>query len=330
MKQLITPGQFQVGEYYTNDEITYALEVGNSGGIRPKLNSSGSLEFVVVITSTEGNKKSNRNPYADRIEGNVLTYTGAGQKGDQSLTGVNKRLIEQVPVLGFVKEETNRYKFIGLLFLLRYYDDIQFDQQNLMRKVCVFEFQIISDIDILRIGKFGEVYSPIFSNLEQKILADDRKVEKEYSEQEQFVQADKMRDIENLKKQLLTIDPYKFETVMSELIVHVGFRDVEVTKKSGDGGIDINAILTSPIDTNLNYLFQVKRWTHSVGRPEVANLRGSMAINNQGVIITTSHFTKSAITEATSEQKTPINLIGVGALHSIIENSAFEIGKYIA
>ena len=119
MKQLITPTTFEVGQYYTNDQIHYALEVANLGGIRPKLNSQNDLDFIVLITSSEENKKAIRNPYADRIEENVLTYTGAGLKGEQAITGVNKRLLEQVdnpvPILGFVKEEVNKYKFVGFL-----------------------------------------------------------------------------------------------------------------------------------------------------------------------------------------------------------------------
>jgi len=108
MKQLIVPTAFEVGICYSNDQIHYALEVANLGGIRPKLNSKRELDFIVLITSAEENKKALRNPYADRIEDNILTYTGAGLKGEQNVSGVNKRLIEQinnpVPILGFVKE----------------------------------------------------------------------------------------------------------------------------------------------------------------------------------------------------------------------------------
>ena len=57
----------------------------------------------------------------------------------------------------------------------------------------------------------------------------------------------------------MVVDPYKFEVVVSNLIMHVGFSDVKVTKKSGDDGVDVNAILKNPVCTNLRYLFQVKR-----------------------------------------------------------------------
>ncbi len=333
MKQLITPTTIEVGQYYTNDQIHYALEVANLGGIRPKLNSQNKLDFVVLITSSEENKKAVRNPYADRIEGNVLTYTGAGLKGEQAISGVNKRLLEQtdnpVPILGFVKEAVNKYKFVGFLFLLRHYEDYQLDHEGAMRKVWIFEFQIVPETPVLKISGFKDLFIPIFNKLKEEVVEEDTKVENEIDEATMAIEIDKLKDVERLKAKLMTVDPYKFEVVVSNLITHVGFSDVRVTKKSGDDGVDVNAILKNPVSTNLNYLFQVKRWKHSVGRNEVANLRGSMGLNNQGVIISTSHFTTSAINEAGSEYKTPINLVGIKELHSIINLTNFQIEKFI-
>ena|SRR3989344_8592620 len=117
--------------------------------------------------------------------------------------------------------------------------------------------------------------------------------------------------------------------VISRLVTHVGFSDVVVTKKSGDDGVDVSAILKNPISIGLKFMFQVKRWKHSVGRNEVANLRGSMGFNNQGVIVSTSHFTSSAIIEANSDYKTPINLIGAKELYTVINTTGFDIERYI-
>ena len=171
MKQLTVPTMFEIGKHYSNDQIHYALEVANLGGIRPKLNSQNQLDFVVLITSAEENKKAVRNPYADRIEGDVLTYTGAGLKGEQEISGVNKRLLEQVnnpvPILGFVKEAVNQYKFIGFLFLLRHYEDYQLDNEGAMRKVWVFEFQIVPEVGKVSICQFGNIFSPIYYRLKE-------------------------------------------------------------------------------------------------------------------------------------------------------------------
>lgn len=333
MKQLTIPTKLETGNYYTNDQIHYALEVGNLGGIRPKLNDNNNLDFIVLITSTEENRRKLQNPYADRIEGNVLTYTGSGLKGEQGISGVNKRLLEQtnkpVPILGFVKEAVNKYKFIGFLFLLRYYEDYQLDNEGAMRKVWIFEFEIIPEVGKLSIGQFSNIFSPIYNQLKDKVVDDDTKIEITNKILETNDEIEKLKDIEMLKSKLMIVDPYKFEVVVSNLISHVGFTDVRVTKKSGDEGVDVNAILKNQISIDLRYSFQVKRWKHSVGRNEVANLRGSMGLNNQGVIIATSHFTESAIHEARSENKTPINLVGINELYSVIQETDFKIEKYL-
>lgn len=333
MKQLIVPTAFEVGRHYTNDQIYYALEVSNMGGIRPRLNSQNNLDFIVLITSIEENKRAMRNPYADRIEGNILTYTGAGLKGEQNISGVNKRLLEQidnpVPILGFMKEAVNKYKFIGFLFLLRHYEDYQLDSEGSIRKVWIFEFQTVSETPSIRVVGFKNLFISIFNKLKEEIVEDDTKVENEIDEEKLTVEIEGLKNIERLKTKLMIVDPYKFEIVISNLISHVGFSDVKVTKKSGDEGVDVKAVLKNPVSVELEYLFQVKRWKHSVGRNEVANLRGSMGRNNQGVIISTSHFTTSAIHEAGSEDKIPINLVGINELHTIIGFTNFQIEKYL-
>ena len=333
MKQLKVPTMFETGKHYSNDQIQYALEVANLGGIRPKLNSQNQLDFIVVMTSAEENKRAIRNPYADRIEGGVLTYTGAGLKGEQEISGVNKRLLEQinnpVPILGFVKEAVNQYKFIGFLFLLRHYEDYQLDNEGAMRKVWVFEFQIVPEVEEASIGQFSDLFTPIYNRLKDEVTDDDTKIEITAKQPETNDEIEKLKDVEMLKAKLMTVDPYKFEMVISNLISHVGFSDVKVTKKSGDEGVDVNALLKNPVSVYLRYSFQVKRWKHSVGRNEVANLRGSMDLNNQGVIIATSHFTESAIHEARSENKTPINLVGIKELYNVVQVTDFKIEEYL-
>jgi len=54
---------------------------------------------------------------------------------------------------------------------------------------------------------------------------------------------------------------------------------------------------------------QAKRWLHSVGRREVAELRGSLHPYARGTIVTTSHFTRAAVLEARDAGKAPIVLV---------------------
>lgn len=334
MKQIIVPEILRVGEYYSNDQIKYALEVSNLGGIRPKLKNN-KLDFIVLITSAEENKKIIRNPYADKIEGDILTYTGAGLKGDQEVSGVNKRIIEQVekpiPILGFLKEEVNQYKFIGFLFLLRHYQDYQIDNQENLRTVWLFEFQIFSDIPPLKIVNFVNPFTDLYNQFKKELLPEDTIIDsllpKPIEAESVMPKFDEeiLKSIENLKKNLLIINPYEFENLMAKLIKHTGFINVGVTKKSGDDGIDVNALLRHNFSLDLSYQFQIKRWKHSVGRKEVASLRGSLGFNSFGVIISTSHFTSSAINEAEGSGKIPINLIGVKKLYDIIKETKFAL-----
>lgn len=109
---------------------------------------------------------------------------------------------------------------------------------------------------------------------------------------------------------LINMDPYGFERLTKRVLREYGFTQVEVTKKSGDGGIDgtgklkINGIFT------LNIAFQCKRYQGMVGARDIRNFRGSLTTNSEkGVFITTGSFSRSAIEEASSPGKQQIDLI---------------------
>ena len=70
---------------------------------------------------------------------------------------------------------------------------------------------------------------------------------------------------------------------------------------------------------------QAKRWLHSVGRKEVAELRGSLQQFARGVVITTSHFSKAAISEANEEGKNPIGLIDGYKLSTVVLGEGFTL-----
>src|SRR5271165_806367 len=140
---------FEVGQLYTNDELRFSLGVENLGGIRPSLDARGRVRHLAVITSDlDCDRNISENPNADRIENNVLTYTAAGREGDQALIGRNKRLVEQyhnpTPFFGFANTGRQRYRFLGLLQLLRHYRDVQADRTGNLRNVWMFEFLIHS------------------------------------------------------------------------------------------------------------------------------------------------------------------------------------------
>src|SRR5271157_4635740 len=149
---------FEVAQLYTNDQIRFSLEVENLGGIRPALDGRGNVRHVAVLTTADdAGKVISENPYRDRIEGDILTYTAQGREGDQQLRGRNKRLIEQyaipMPFFGFINVGKQTYRFLGLLELLRHYQETQADTTGSIRKVWLFEFLIHSQPAIVPIDQ---------------------------------------------------------------------------------------------------------------------------------------------------------------------------------
>ena len=107
------------------------------------------------------------------------------------------------------------------------------------------------------------------------------------------------------------LDPRDFELAVSELLRQSGLGRVEATRYSQDGGVDVNAWLQPWIWPLREHLTQVqaKRWMHTVGRREVAELRGSLQPHASGCIATTSHFSRAALSEAGAPGRVPIALI---------------------
>lgn len=109
---------------------------------------------------------------------------------------------------------------------------------------------------------------------------------------------------------LQNLDPYAFERLAQRLLRECGFSDVEVTKKSGDGGIDGTGKLRINGIFSFNVAFQCKRYKGQVGAPQIRDFRGSLGTNiEKGVLITTGSFTREAKEEASSEGKRLIDLM---------------------
>lgn len=115
----------------------------------------------------------------------------------------------------------------------------------------------------------------------------------------------------SLRNRLLAMEPGEFEELISRLLAEMGFEMVEVTKFSGDGGIDVRGILVVGDVVRIKMALQVKKWKlkNNVSAPVVQQVRGSLGAHEQGVIITTSDFTSKAIKEANQPDKTPISLM---------------------
>jgi restriction system protein len=93
-------------------------------------------------------------------------------------------------------------------------------------------------------------------------------------------------------------DPGEFEAIIAALLEKLGFEDVQKTSYSNDGGIDVfgNLVVGGVIRTRM--AVQVKRLSSNIQRPTVQQVRGSLGVHDQGLIITTGGFSKGAIEEA--------------------------------
>lgn len=112
-----------------------------------------------------------------------------------------------------------------------------------------------------------------------------------------------------LLQQLREISPDAFERLSQRILRESGFTKVEVTGRSGDGGIDGTGILQLSL-MSFPVLFQCKRYQGTVGPGAVRDFRGAMmGRTDKGLIITTGSFSSEARKEATRDGAPPIELI---------------------
>ncbi|MBV8773355.1 MAG: restriction endonuclease [Deltaproteobacteria bacterium] len=106
------------------------------------------------------------------------------------------------------------------------------------------------------------------------------------------------------------IDPPAFERLVQRILRESGFIQVEVTGRTGDGGIDGKGIARIHGLMSFHVLFQCKRWKGSVSAGEIRDFRGAMVGRaDKGLFITTGAFTPAAVKEATRDGAPPIDLV---------------------
>jgi HJR/Mrr/RecB family endonuclease len=207
---------------------------------------------------------------------------------------------------------------------LRHYPDTQLDSAGKIRQVWLFEFKIHTEPQLVPLADDLSISS-------QVLLASGYPTDR--SDDDDVVVgegAQTVRDLENIERvrsKLLAMEARRFEFFIKDLLSFCGFTEVCVTKFSADGGVDVNAKVGVRMWLFANTLVQVqaKRWLHSVGRKEVAELRGSLQPFARGAVITTSHFSRAAINEAGEDGKNPITLVDGFALSRIVIDEGFHL-----
>ena len=95
------------------------------------------------------------------------------------------------------------------------------------------------------------------------------------------------------------ISPYQFELMCGELLRKMGFSGIEVTSKSNDKGIDGFANKKIEGVISFRVAFQCKRYSGTVGAPDIQKFRGSLTPQiDRALLITTGRFSQQAQSEA--------------------------------
>ena len=118
---------------------------------------------------------------------------------------------------------------------------------------------------------------------------------------------------------LLEMSPDAFERLCQRILRESGFTKVEVTGRSGDGGIDGTGVLRVNL-LSFHVLFQSKRIRGTVGASIIRDFRGAMVGRaDKGLVITTGSFTPEARREATRDGAPAIDLVDGDALCDLLK-----------
>ena len=131
----------------------------------------------------------------------------------------------------------------------------------------------------------------------------------EIEAEEEVVDAEKWKKdvIEIIKEKL---SPSAFERLIQRILREKGFSQIEITGKSGDGGIDGRGIAKINGILSFHIIFQCKRYKGKVPSGDIRDFRGAMiGRTDKGLFMTTGTFTRDAIREANRDGAPAIDLM---------------------
>lgn len=216
-------------------------------------------------------------------------------------------------------------KKAGLLEVLTNYDTkITNEGQEFLRSNPPF----LNKESLMKIPRFAEYIQKIKEkkySQEQTDDSEDKSPEDKISDGIQEIRKNLEEDIlEKIKES----NPYYFEQIVVDLLEKMGYGHGQVTKRSGDEGID-GIITEDKLGFDEIYL-QAKRWQHNVRSKDLRDFAGSLLAkkSRKGVFITTSDFSPDA-KEFVEKADTKIILINGEKLAELMYdyNIGFETGE---
>jgi len=152
------------------------------------------------------------------------------------------------------------------------------------------------------LGDNGPV-KPKASKVSKINKADEKEADEEVADEERW----KISAIEIITEKM---SPASFERLIQRILREKGFTQVEITGKSGDGGIDGRGIAKINGILSFHIIFQCKRYKGKVPSSDIRDFRGAMVgRTDKGLFITTGTFTREAIREANRDGAPAIDLM---------------------
>lgn len=100
-----------------------------------------------------------------------------------------------------------------------------------------------------------------------------------------------------------------------------------MTNRGGDRGIDVRGTLVVGDVIQTRMAVQVKKWKSNVQSPVVQQVRGSLGSHEQGLIITTSDFSKGAREEAARPDASPVGLMNGEQLVALLVENQIGVSR---
>lgn len=192
----------------------------------------------------------------------------------------------------------------------------QIHYRDLAKKA--FDLELIESDDLIIAGNIasainGDIRKAKSQGTEAKFISYGKGLYGLTEHEPKGIFADIRSKNQEVKKQLLealhAMNPSKFEELVGEVLRNLNFENVQITGKTGDGGIDVTGELVVAGVIRNSVCVQVKRWRNNVQRSSISELRGSLRPHQTGLFITTSDFSRQSIEEATDPYKAPISLM---------------------
>jgi len=190
-----------------------------------------------------------------------------------------------------------------------------------LKKVCALEN---SERGVWRLTPIGlSITDAEIAAVPKRVREEDKQNRLKREASEEVEDAEELAETtwrDKLLQAVLAMPPPAFERLCQRILRESGFTKVEVTGKTGDGGIDGTGVLRLNL-LSFHVLFQSKRFRGSVGAGVIRDFRGAMVGRaDKGLVITTGTFTPDARREATRDGAPAIDLVDGDALCDLIKD----------